>query len=118
MLHGNTANARKQRRTMTLPELLIWRELKRQPVKFRRQHAAGPYVLDFYSHQARLAVEIDGAAHDTEDRAQRDMERDSYFESRGIATMRMPAKQVLSDLNAAVESILETARDRINNSSP
>jgi very-short-patch-repair endonuclease len=50
---------------MTLPEVLLWRELRKRPdgLKFRRQQAANSYVTDFYCHSARLAVEVDGEAH-------------------------------------------------------
>jgi len=45
-----TMNARHLRRQMSLPEVLLWRELRKRPngVKFRRQHPTGPYVLDFF----------------------------------------------------------------------
>jgi len=41
---------------MSLPEVLLWRELQQASVKFRRQHPLGPYVLDFYCPTAKLAV--------------------------------------------------------------
>jgi very-short-patch-repair endonuclease len=52
-------SARDLRRRMSLPEVLLWRELKKRPngLKFRRQHPTGPYVLDFYCGDARLAIE-------------------------------------------------------------
>ena len=58
--------ARTLRSEMTLPEGVLWRELRKRPkgLKFRRQHPAGIYVLDFYCAAARLAVEVDGAVHD------------------------------------------------------
>ena len=48
--------ARKLRSEMSLPEVLLWRQLRLRPVglKFRRQHPAGPYVLDFYCAAARF----------------------------------------------------------------
>jgi very-short-patch-repair endonuclease len=63
---GSVAKARKLRREMSLPEVLLWRVLRARPqgIKFRRQHASGPYILDFYCSDARLAVEIDGHAHE------------------------------------------------------
>lgn len=69
MLHGTTETQRRAntlRRAMTLPEVLLWRELKQRPagLKFRRQHPAGRYVLDFYCAKLALAIEIDGSAHD------------------------------------------------------
>src|SRR5262249_17276328 len=52
------------RRSMTLPEVILWQELRRSRFKrlrFRRRHPIGPYILDFFCSSARLAVEIDGS---------------------------------------------------------
>jgi very-short-patch-repair endonuclease len=59
--------ARKLRSEMSLPEGLLWRELRKRPrgFKFRRQHPAGVYVLDFYCAAVRLAIEVDGFVHAT-----------------------------------------------------
>ena len=57
-----TRSARKLRRKMTLPEVILWHWLRQRPqgLKFRRQHPTGPYVLDFFCSDARLAIEVDG----------------------------------------------------------
>ncbi|MDZ4308027.1 endonuclease domain-containing protein, partial [Allopontixanthobacter sp.] len=57
--------ARKLRSEMSLPEVLLWREMRKRPtgLKFRRQHPAGIYILDFFCAKAKLAIEIDGFAH-------------------------------------------------------
>lgn len=72
------AKARQLRRDMSLPERLLWRELRGKPagLKFRRQHPVGPYVIDFYCASAKLGIEIDGIAHDMGERPERDMRRD------------------------------------------
>ena len=112
---GTIAKARKLRREMSLPEVLLWRALRLRPagLKFRRQHASGRYILDFFCSDARLAIEIDGFAHTTGDRPERDRERDLWFRERGIATLRVPASAVLEDLCAAVERIVEVALGRL-----
>jgi very-short-patch-repair endonuclease len=59
--------ARALRRKMSLPEVVLWQALRRGQVaglRFRRQHPIGPYILDFYCLSARLAIEVDGFAHD------------------------------------------------------
>ena len=50
--------ARRLRRTMSLPEILLWQVLRGSPagLKFRRQHPTGDYDLDFYCGDARLAI--------------------------------------------------------------
>ena len=112
---GTTAKARKLRRVMSLPEGLLWRELRQRPagLKFRRQHASGPYIADFYCGDARLVVEIDGSAHDFGDRPARDAERDRWFTEHGLATLRLPAALVPADLDAAVRHIVHEGRARL-----
>ena len=79
------AIARKLRRKLTLPEGLLWRELRKRPagLKFRRQHPAGPYVLDFVCMSARLAIEVDGEAHSRGLNPARDETRDQWLLSQG-----------------------------------
>jgi len=54
--HRTIKRARKLRKAMSLPEAMLWRELRLRPfeLKFRRQHATGRFVLDFYCSDARL----------------------------------------------------------------
>jgi len=96
--------ARKLRRKLTLPEGLLWRELRKRPagLKFRKQHPAGPFVLDFVCLQARLAIEIDGEAHDRGRNPARDEARDEWLMNQGFRTLRIPAREVLTDLEAVV----------------
>jgi very-short-patch-repair endonuclease len=109
--------ARRFRKVMSLPELLIWRFLKGSPDghKFRKQHPAGPYILDFFCARANLAIEIDGFAHDTGDRPHRDIRRDQWLRANRIDTLRIPATDVLKDAQAVAESIIATVEDRISN---
>ncbi|HEX8527090.1 endonuclease domain-containing protein [Allosphingosinicella sp.] len=64
---------------MSLPEVLLWQQLRGEPagLKFRRQHPTGPYDIDFYCSDARLAIEVDGEGHNRGDRPARDMARTS-----------------------------------------
>jgi very-short-patch-repair endonuclease len=94
---------------MTLPEVVLWRALRRGGVAelhFRRQHPVGPYVLDFYSAGARLAVEVDGAVHDVPEQAAHDARRLAWLDEHGIRVMRVPAREVLRD--ELLEGVLET----------
>ena len=112
---GAVTRARRNRREMTLPEVLLWRELKARPsgIKFRRQHPSGPYVLDFFCNDARLAIEIDGISHNRGDRPQRDTVRDAFFVRAGIETLRIPASDLLADPVAVATSIVAFARSRL-----
>ena len=100
-------HARQMRRHMELPEVLLWIQLRRRTLglRFRRQHPVGPYVLDFYCPQAKLAVEIDGYSHEVADRPQRDERRDAWLAGRGVRTIRLPAREVLKDMDGALATI-------------
>ena len=112
---NSVRNARRLRREMTLPEVLLWRELRIRPagLKFRRQHPSGDYILDFYCADARLAVEIDGEAHGRGDRPARDAARDQWMSEQGVATHRIPAVEVMHDLDAVLRGVVVEARARL-----
>ncbi len=103
--------ARKLRREMSLPEVLLWQQLRGQKtgVKFRHQHPIGPYVCDFYCAAAKLAVEVDGEFHGRADRPQRDADRDQFFEQNGYRVLRVAAGDVLRDIEAVVTMIVSSA---------
>ncbi len=105
---GIVPRARRLRAEMSLPEVLLWLALRLRPggLKFRRQHPAGPFVMDFFCAEARLAVEIDGASHDMGFNPERDIERELYLSTHGIRTLRLAARDVLANVSAAVEAIL------------
>jgi len=107
--------ARKLRKNMSLPEVLLWRHMRgRNPGKpiFRRQHPIGPYVLDFFCASARLCVEIDGQAHGFGDRPRQDAPRDAFLRAEGIKTLRYSAQTVLEDPYGVARYLLEVAADR------
>ena len=106
--------ARKLRQEMTLPEVKLWGVLRTRPggFKFRRQHPAGVYILDFYCAAARLAIEVDGWAHALGGVAQADAARSAHLRSQRVATLRVPATAVLNDLEAAVTRIVAVCQQR------
>ena len=106
--------AKALRRNMTLPEVLMWRELRQSDLKFRRQHPIGPYVVDFYCAAAKLAIEVDGIAHDMGAMPCKDAARDEAIQSRGIKTVRISANEILSSPTSSAEAILAVCRERLN----
>jgi very-short-patch-repair endonuclease len=106
-LRGNKDQARRLRRNMSLPEVLLWQHLRKKPdgVQFRRQHAAGPYVLDFFCATANLAIEIDGEAHSRGGRPERDALRDEWLRDQGVRVPRIPAIDVLKNIDGALQYI-------------
>ena len=114
MLYGperTQRRARALRRTMSLPEVLLWQELRKRPagLRFRRQHPAGVYVLDFFCPARKLVIEVDGDAHDYGDRPERDRLRDAWLVSQGVRVIRVRAIDVLHSLEAVLSHIVEEA---------
>ena len=111
MLTGSgatVAKARALRRQMSLPEVLLWRELRKRPggVRFRRQHPAGPFILDFACLAARLAIEVDGEVHGRAGNPARDEARDEWLAAQDFRTLRIPARAILDDVAAVILFIL------------
>ena len=103
--------ARKLRRDMSLPEVLLWNEIRREKLGFRvrHQHPIGPYVVDFYVTDCRLVIEIDGEAHDRGNQPLRDQRRDTYLTGKGYRLLRIPAVEVLREMDSVVEGIAAAA---------
>jgi very-short-patch-repair endonuclease len=105
--------ARKERRSGNLPEVVMWRALQLRPggFRFRRQHPFGPYILDFACLRPRVAIEIDGIVHEMGDRPERDARRDVWLGQQGFRVLRFPARDVLSDLDAAINAVVAACSD-------
>jgi very-short-patch-repair endonuclease len=106
--------ARRLRREMSPAERLLWWALKQHPggYRFRKQCPQGPFALDFACLSARLAVEVDGNAHDEASRQDRDERRDRYLSQLGFETMRIPAAEVFRNLEGVVSGVVEVCRTR------
>ena len=105
-------SARQFRRELSLPEKLLWVRIRRNELNFRRQHPIGEYVLDFYCPAAKLAIEVDGAAHDFGDRPQRDERRTSWLNEQGVEVLRIPAKDVLADPDENADALIRLCAER------
>jgi very-short-patch-repair endonuclease len=105
--------ARKLRRQMSLPEVLLWQRLRGAPdgIRFRKQHPIDPYVADFYCSAARLVVEIEGEAHDRGDRPARDARRSAFLQGRGYRVVRIAAADVLKVADGVAASIVACAAE-------
>src|SRR5690606_22395401 len=77
------------RSSLTPAEARLWSCLQRSQLgcKFRRQHSIGPFILDFYCPSRRLAIELDGAAHDSECAWHYDEARLRYLRAHGITVI-------------------------------
>jgi very-short-patch-repair endonuclease len=88
-----TNRARRLRKSMSEPEVMLWSRLRRRdagrPI-FRRQHPLGRLILDFYCASARLAVEVDGGTHWDDSARERDAARDHWLGRQGVKVLRFP----------------------------
>ena len=92
----------------------MWQELRSRRLggfKFRRQVPVGPFVLDFYCAEQRLAVELDGGGHAEPQQAAHDEERTALLARRGIRVLRFWNQEVLAERPAVLEMILGALKD-------
>jgi very-short-patch-repair endonuclease len=107
--------AQQLRRTLTRAEARLWTALRRRDVdglKFRRQHPIGPYVLDFYCAERRLAVEVDGGVHDNDEAVAYDRARTKWLARQGVRVIRCTNEEVRDSLGGVVAWIMEQAEAR------
>ena len=101
------------RREMTAEERHLWSLLRRRQLggKFRRQHPMGPYILDFYSRDGALAVEVDGSDHLGAEAGQADALRDAYLESLGLTVLRFTNREVAESPDSVCQRIVGVLTD-------
>ena len=99
---------RSLRRQATDAEGLLWRLLRGRSflgLKFRRQHPIGPFILDFYCADWRLAIELDGGQHYTEAGQRHDQERTAYLVGHGLHIIRFSNRELFEETQAVLEAI-------------
>ncbi len=98
---------KKLRKSLTPAEARLWNCLKSKNLgrKFRRQHSVGDYILDFYCPEIKLAVELDGASHNSSDKFKKDREKDEFLHSVGIKVLRLKSQYVIINLEGVIQEI-------------
>jgi very-short-patch-repair endonuclease len=89
------------RQEMTRAEKVLWKALRNRKshnYKFRRQHPIDRFIADFYCHQAKLIIEVDGGVHELDSVAEHDAGRTFELEKRDIKVIRFTNEQILSEL--------------------
>ena len=92
--------AKEMRLNPTQAEDRLWNVVKQLPFsefKFRRQHPISKFIADFYSHQLKLVIEIDGGYHLNRDQMEFDSFRDDDMKQFGILVLRFSNDNVLND---------------------
>jgi very-short-patch-repair endonuclease len=102
---GVIGRARHLRKVMTLPEKLLWKELRWLDLNIRRQAPIGRYIVDFASHAGALVVELDGARHDFPDAQLHDLKRDAWLKSQGYRVLRFRNDDVFADAPGVAEQV-------------
>ncbi len=106
------------RRNQTQAEKIIWSKLRNKQInglKFYRQWSIGSYILDFYCHPLKLAIEIDGGQHNENDAYERI--RTQFLQKQNITLLRFWNNEVLENIDGVMNNILEESNLLNNNSS-
>ena len=92
---------------MTPAETALWAVLnvKIPNVKFQRQHPLGNYIADFYCHQHKLVIEVDGSIHQLQHVIDNDRDKQAFFEGQGLTVIRFTNQQVFQSLNNVIDEI-------------
>jgi very-short-patch-repair endonuclease len=102
--------ARSLRKRMTKAEKTLWVHLRRKTVngkRFRRQHPIDQFIADFYCHEAKLVIEVDGGIHMSKNQKERDEMRTFELQSKGINVIRFTNDEVLFDIDNVIKRIEE-----------
>jgi very-short-patch-repair endonuclease len=108
--------ARALRGTMSEPEVMLWTRLRGRGEghsTFRRQHPIESIIVDFYCPAARLAVEVDGSTHWSDEQRRRDQARDGWLQLQGISVLRIPASAIYRDLTSVADGVLRRAEQLV-----
>jgi very-short-patch-repair endonuclease len=99
------------RKELSPAEIKLWaylRPLREDGIRFRRQHAIGPYITDFCAPRSKLIIEVDGSQHMGQE--EYDAVRTNYLESRGFRVLRFWNSDVLNKIHEVMGVILDECR--------
>lgn len=100
--------ARSLRKNMTKAEIILWSRLRSKKVKgfkFRRQQPIFEYVVDFYCHELKLIIEVDGEIHDLSEISKIDSKRDNILKINGYQIIRLSNREIETEIDASINKI-------------
>ncbi|MDO8282878.1 MAG: endonuclease domain-containing protein [Thermodesulfovibrionia bacterium] len=101
------------RNNMPKAEVVLWSKLKNKQLngyKFRRQYSVNNFVVDFYSPELKLAIEVDGDSHFTDGADVCDKERQLIIESYGIKFLRFTNREVYENVDGVIATMIEHSK--------
>lgn len=112
----NIQLARNLRNHATRHENRLWYDfLSKYPVRFQRQKAIDDYIADFYCHQAKLIIEIDGSQHYTEIGIRQDEFRTEILAGYGLNVIRITNHQIDHNFKGVCEYIDSVIASSVSN---
>jgi len=93
---------------MTHAEVIIWNYIRRKQIldtRFRRQFSIEQFIIDFYSPPLKLAIEIDGLTHLTDEEKDYDAWRQNKLEEYGVKFLRFTNEEVYGNINEVLRII-------------
>jgi|SRR5579885_2070104 len=109
------ARRKELRNNPTPAEAILWKHLQGRRLlgkKFRRQFGISRYILDFFCVDCGIAIELDGAPHFQELRAEYEGRRSAFLAGLGIEVIRFENRIVHENIEAVLETIREAIRNR------
>ena len=100
--------AQQLRKVMTEAEEKLWKRLRNRKfegLKFRRQHPVSRFIVDFYCHEKRLVVEVDGSIHDLQEVKERDEGREEELKNLGLNVIRFTNEEIEYDIDNVLNSL-------------
>jgi very-short-patch-repair endonuclease len=101
-------HAKDLRHSQTEAEQKLWSFLRNRQLKgkkFRRQHAIADYVVDFYCHECKLAIELDGNHHNSQEAKEYDRARTVLLNECGVTVLRFWNEEVMKDAEKVLQKI-------------
>jgi len=100
--------AQQLRKQTTEAEEKLWEQLRNrrfEGLKFRRQHPLNRFVADFYCHEKRLVVEVDGGIHNEKEVIERDEGREVDLQNFGLTIIRFTNEEIMTNMGEVLEKL-------------
>jgi very-short-patch-repair endonuclease len=94
------------RKQTTPAERKLWAYLRllcEDGVRFRRQHAIGPFITDFCAPRKKIIIELDGSQHLEQE--EYDKDRTNYLEAQGYKVLRFWNNDVMNKIEDVIHYI-------------